>query len=121
MHNIARRNTIILTFVAVKYDKNYSRKDKISMKSVRIELTLLVLGECCSITLLAAVDLSNHPFEQKIAAFRCYIQRMLTLPFSQICINEEWTVICAMANSNGFPEGITHNLRKKLTLKKPAL
>jgi len=62
--------------------------------------------------------LSNHPFEQKIAAYRYYIQRMLTLPISQIDINKEWTIICAMAKSNGFPQSIIHNLRKKLTLKK---
>ena len=43
---------------------------------------------------------------------------MLTLPISQIGINKEWTIICAMAKSNGFPESIIHNLRKKLTLKK---
>jgi len=33
----------------------------------------------------------------------------------------EWAIICAMAKSNGFPEGIIHNLRKKLTLKKQTL
>jgi len=65
--------------------------------------------------------LTNHPFKQKIATFRYYIQRMLTLPISQIGINKEWAIICAMAKSNDFPEGIIHNLRKKLTLKKQAL
>ena len=29
-------------------------------------------------------------------------------------------MICTMAKSNGFPEGIIHNLRKKLTLNKQA-
>ena len=43
---------------------------------------------------------------------------MLTLPISQIGINKKWTTVCAMAKSNGFPESIIHNLRKKLTLKK---
>ena len=62
--------------------------------------------------------LSNHPFEQKISAYRFYIQRMLTLPISQIGINKEWAIICAMAKSNGFPESIIYNLRKRLTLKK---
>jgi len=61
--------------------------------------------------------LSNHPFEQKISAYGYYIQRMLTLPISQIGINKEWTIICAMAKSNGFPESIINNLRKRLTLK----
>jgi len=62
--------------------------------------------------------LSNHPFKQKIAAYRYYIQRMLTLPISQIGINKKWTIICAMAKSNSFPESIINNLRKRLTLKK---
>jgi len=62
--------------------------------------------------------ISNHPFEQKISAYRYYIQRMLTLPISQIGINKEWTIICAMAKSNGFPQSIIHNLRKRLNLKK---
>jgi len=65
--------------------------------------------------------LSNHPFEQKIAAFRYYIQKMLTLPISQIGTNKEWAITSAMAKSNGFPEGIIHNLRKKLTLNKQTL
>jgi hypothetical protein len=43
---------------------------------------------------------------------------MLTLPISQIGISKEWAVICAMAKSNGFPESIINNLRKRLTLKK---
>ena len=62
--------------------------------------------------------LSNHPFEQKTAAFRYYIKRMITLPRSQAGSNKEWATINAMAKSNGFPESIIHNLRTKLTLKK---
>jgi hypothetical protein len=46
---------------------------------------------------------------------------MLTFPISQIGINKEWAVICAMAKSSGFPEGIIYNLRRKLTLKKQTL
>ena len=62
--------------------------------------------------------LSNHPYEQKMAAYRCYIHRMLTLPISQISLKKEWTSICTMAISNGFPEKIIHNLKEKLTQKK---
>jgi len=43
---------------------------------------------------------------------------MLTLPISQIGINKEWAIICAMTKSNGFPESIINYLRKRLTLKK---
>jgi len=46
---------------------------------------------------------------------------MLTLPISQIGIDKEWAIICATAKSIGFPEGIIHNLRRKLTIKKQTL
>jgi len=62
--------------------------------------------------------LSNHPFEQKIAAFRYYIKRMITLPISQASRNKEWATIITMAKNSGFPENIIRNLRTKLALKK---
>jgi len=61
--------------------------------------------------------LSNHPFEQKIAAFR-YINRMITLSISQANRNMEWATIISTAKNNGFPENIIRNLRTKLALKK---
>jgi len=41
---------------------------------------------------------SNHPYEHKIAAFKYYIHRMLTLP-----ITEEWKTIITMAKNIGYP------------------
>jgi len=62
--------------------------------------------------------LSNHPFEQKIAAFRYYFKKMITLPNLQASRNKEWATIITMAKNNGFPENIIQNPRIKLALKK---
>jgi len=55
---------------------------------------------------------SNHPYEQKIAAFRYYINRMLTLPITERSKKEEWNTIISIATKNGYPEHIIHNLKQ---------
>jgi len=61
---------------------------------------------------------SNQPHEHKIAAFRYYINRMITLPIKEKSKKEEWKTILAIAKNNGYPIHIINNLRKKLTTKK---
>jgi len=61
---------------------------------------------------------SNHPYEHKIAAFKYYIHRMLTLPITEESQQEEWKTIITMAKNNGCPVGIINDLRTKLTSKK---
>ena len=61
---------------------------------------------------------SNHPYEHKIAAFKYYRHRMLTLPITEESKQEEWKTIITMAKSNGYPVGIVNDLRTKLTSKK---
>ena len=61
---------------------------------------------------------SNHSFEHKLAAFNFYINRILTLPIKKQAKQQEWKIILAMAQNNGFPLHIIHNLKKKLTAKK---
>jgi len=61
---------------------------------------------------------SNHPHEQKIAAFRYYINRMYTLPITEKARKEEWNTIVTMAINNGYPKNIIYNPRKKLTNRK---
>jgi len=61
---------------------------------------------------------SNRPHEQKIAAFRYYINRMYTLPITENARKEEWNTIVTMAINNGYPKNIIYNLRKKLTNRK---
>jgi uridine phosphorylase len=62
--------------------------------------------------------LSNHPFEQKTAAFRYFINRLISLPISQESRDMEWATILTMAKNNGFPEDIIRRLRTKLLTKK---
>ena len=60
---------------------------------------------------------SNHPLEHKLTAFNFYINRMLTLPITKQAKQQEWKIILAIAQNNGFPLNIIHNLMKKLTAK----
>jgi len=60
---------------------------------------------------------SNHPIEQKMAAFRYYINRLLTLPLTQEGKNKEWAEILNMAKSNGLPEEKITKLKTQLTAK----
>jgi len=61
---------------------------------------------------------SNHPHEHKIAAFRYYIHRMITLPITEKSKQEEWEAIITIAKNNGYPIGIINGLRTKLTARK---
>jgi len=51
---------------------------------------------------------TNHPHEQKIAAFRYYIiyiiYRMYTLSITEKARKEEWNTIVTMAINNGYPK-----------------
>ena len=62
--------------------------------------------------------LSNHPFEQKTAAFRYFINRLISLPISQESTDMEWTTLLTMTKNNAFPEDIMRKLRTKLLTKK---
>jgi len=60
---------------------------------------------------------SNHPIEQKMAAFRYYINRLLSLPLAQERKNKELAEILNMAKINGFPEDKIIKLKTQLTAK----
>jgi len=53
-----------------------------------------------------------------MAAFRCYINRLATLPITQEEKHTEWTAILNMAKNNGFPTGKIVRLRTQI-LKNP--
>jgi hypothetical protein len=57
---------------------------------------------------------SNHSHKHKMATFNYYINRMLTLPITKQAKQQEWKIILATAQNNGFPMHIIHNLQKKL-------
>jgi len=61
---------------------------------------------------------SNHPYEHKMAAFKYYIYRMITLPTTEKSEQEEWKAIISMAKNNGFPIGIINHPRTKLIIRK---
>ena len=60
------------------------------------------------------------PLEKKLAAFNFFINGILTLPITKQTKQQEWKIILAIAQNNGFPlhVNIIHKLKKKLTAKK---
>ena len=58
--------------------------------------------------------LSNHPLEQKMAAFRYHINRLITLPITQEKKEIEWATIQKTAKNNGFPINMIEKLKEKL-------
>jgi hypothetical protein len=63
---------------------------------------------------------STHPLRQILAAYHFYINRMLSLLFTNHAKLHEWNVICNITHNNGFPSQLIHNLRRKLTNKRTA-
>jgi len=62
-------------------------------------------------------NMSNHPTEQKNAAFRYYINRLLSLPLTQKEKEKEWINILNMAHSNGFSTEQITKLKTQITKK----
>ena len=60
---------------------------------------------------------SNHPYDHKLAAFKYYINRMITTPITEQAVKQEWNKIIITALNNGFPEQTVHKLRNKLPTK----
>jgi len=56
---------------------------------------------------------SNHPWDHKLAAFTCYINRMITLPITEKGKKHEWKNILNIAQKNGFPINIIHDIKKE--------
>jgi len=56
---------------------------------------------------------SNHPQDHKVAAFTYYINRMITLPITEKAKKHEWKNILTIAQKNGFPKNIIHDIKKK--------
>ena len=56
---------------------------------------------------------SKHPQEHKLAAYRYYIERMLTLSPNKEHQHKEWITILKSAQSNNFPRNILIRLRQQ--------
>jgi hypothetical protein len=55
---------------------------------------------------------SNHPYEQKMAAFNYYINKLLTMPITEQSKQVEWKTIIATAKNNSYPINMINNLKK---------
>jgi hypothetical protein len=58
--------------------------------------------------------LSSHPLEQKLAAYRYYIERMFRFPLNKEHQLKKWTTILEIARSNNFPDNIIFRLRQQI-------
>ena len=61
---------------------------------------------------------SNHPYSHKLSAFHYYINRMLTMPISAQNRKQEWNKILTMAQKNGFPTQLLHEMKKQTIVRK---
>jgi hypothetical protein len=57
---------------------------------------------------------STCPLQHKLAAYRFYINRMLTLSITNTEKMKEWNTIQNIAHNNGFSPNLIHKLRYKL-------
>ena len=60
---------------------------------------------------------SIHPNEHKLAAYRCYIERMLNLQLNAEPEKREWSTILHIAQKNGFPPTLIQKLRHQIKQK----
>jgi hypothetical protein len=67
--------------------------------------------------------LSNHPLEYKLAAYRFFINRMLSLPLNSAQQQKEWNNIKQIAHNNNIPNHLLtklrHNIQQNLTHPRP--
>jgi len=59
--------------------------------------------------------LSNHPIEQKMAAFRFHITRMHPLPLNPDMKQTEWEIIQSIAKNNNFLQHLLLKLNRRDT------
>ena len=60
---------------------------------------------------------SNHPIEQKTAAFRFHITRMHSLPLDPDKKQKEWETIQTIAKNNNVPRHLLHKLNQQIQSK----
>ena len=58
--------------------------------------------------------LSNHPIEQKLAAFRFHITRMHSLPLNPDKKQTEWEIMQSVAKNNNFPQHLLLKLNRQI-------
>jgi hypothetical protein len=60
---------------------------------------------------------STHPIQHKLAAYRYYISRMVTLPITHTEKEKEWNIIQSLAMSNSIPPDTLYKLRRQIQQK----
>jgi hypothetical protein len=58
--------------------------------------------------------MSNHPIEEKTAAYRFHITHMQSLPVDQNKKQKEWQTIQSIARNNNFPQHLLQNLNRQI-------
>jgi hypothetical protein len=58
--------------------------------------------------------MSNHPTEQKTAAYRFHITRMQSLPLDPSKKQKEWQTIQIIAMNNNFPQHLLQKLNRQI-------
>ena len=58
--------------------------------------------------------MSNHPIEQKTAAYRFHIKRMQSLPLDSNKKQKELQTIQSIARNNSFPQHLLQNLNRQI-------
>jgi len=58
--------------------------------------------------------MSNHPIEEKTAAYRFHITRVQSLPLDQNKKQKEWQTIQSIARNNSFPQHLLQNLNRQI-------
>jgi hypothetical protein len=61
---------------------------------------------------------SNHPHNQKLAAFIFRINRMINMTIKNAMVKHEWQKILEITLNNSFPRHVINDLREKQQLKK---
>ena len=60
---------------------------------------------------------SNHPDQHKMAAYKTYIYRMLTIPITKRAQRKEWDTICSIALNSGYPLNLIYHTRNRIAQK----
>jgi len=61
--------------------------------------------------------LSNHPIEQKMAAYRYHITRMHSLPIDPDKKHKEWETLQTIAKNNNIPQQLLQKLNRQIQQK----
>lgn len=61
---------------------------------------------------------SNHHISHKLAAFNCYINRMLNIPLSTVNFTKELNIVKQLAVNNGYESGLIDKLLMRIQYKR---